>query len=912
MIASSSSTTDHSETDVASTDLGSPPADAFEHILRLAARVFDVPVVQICLSDAGELTRQSNESGNPEAGAKSSNCFGLDTRHDSHQDQASTRARLFVAPAWGEGTAQVLVVPDAWADAEPGGAQAAGMWRAGLDSALRFYAGVSLRSRNGHVWGSLWLADTQPRDSNRFSEQDVATLSDIAMVVVEEIELWTAGHRTREAVREQARSQEALRASEKRARAIIEAAHDAFVGIDADGFITDWNRRAEETFGWESREVMGQPLASIIIPERYRKAHIAGIRKYLQTGQGPVLNQVIELSAVHRDGHEFPIELSITPLDADPEQLFTAFVRDISERKRVENELVESKRFSERVAEHSTNIIYVFDIATLTSVYANRSMTTFLGYTQEESVGLGPNFLSAIVHPDDLLGLRVHLDKIRALQDDEVIEYEMRFRHANGSWRWLWNRESVFVRDSDGVPTQILGTAQDITERKAATQAVWESQQRFAAFMRHVPGVAFMKDIQGRYTYVNDTFENLFGLSVEDVRGKVDTQLWPPEAAAEFTRNDRHVLENLHAVQAIETVPHEDGPHFWLSSKFPVLDDRGHAVMIGGVSIDITERVHAEQQLKEFTAMLEDRVERRTAELARLNEELRAENERRAEIEVSLRRAKDEAEAANQAKNEFLSRTSHELRTPMNAILGFGQLLELDILQPEQQESVQHILNAGRHLLRLINEVLDIARIEERRLGLHQEPVLVEPALRAACDMMRLEAAQQRVRIVHQNGISTCTHVLADRQKLHQILLNLLSNAVKYNREGGEVLVFCQLEPHLLSAGRASSLRICVRDTGQGIASTRMDELFVPFSRLGAEKTGIEGVGLGLSLSKSLAEAMDGAIVVESTPGIGSTFSLLLPLAPPETPAETHAGAEDAEGPLCHQMLLQQHPKASP
>jgi CheY-like chemotaxis protein len=224
---------------------------------------------------------------------------------------------------------------------------------------------------------------------------------------------------------------------------------------------------------------------------------------------------------------------------------------------------------------------------------------------------------------------------------------------------------------------------------------------------------------------------------------------------------------------------------------------------------------------------------------------------------------------------------SHELRTPMNAILGFGQLLAMDARSQDQKESVEHILKAGRHLLGLINEVLEISRIEAGRLRLSLEPVPVGETLRAAVDLVRPLATERGVAL-ETGAPDGQQHVLADRQRLQQVLLNLLSNAVKYNRAGGSVVVSCATAP-------GDRLQIRVTDTGPGIAADSLPRLFVPFERLGAEASGMEGTGLGLALTRHLVEAMGATIAVESQVGVGTTFSIWLPLA--ATPALAPAAA---------------------
>ena len=253
----------------------------------------------------------------------------------------------------------------------------------------------------------------------------------------------------------------------------------------------------------------------------------------------------------------------------------------------------------------------------------------------------------------------------------------------------------------------------------------------------------------------------------------------------------------------------------------------------------------------------------------------------RRQAESALRVAQEAAEAANRSKSEFLSRMSHELRTPLNAVLGFGQLLERTPLTDMQTEAVDQILSGGRHLLDLINEVLDIARIESGRLPLSPEAVLVSEVVRESIDLVRPLAQQRMITLFAEERGMSC-YVFADRQRLKQVLLNLLSNAVKYNRLRGLVRVSC-------SEDGDAGLRISVGDTGPGIRPEQMDRLFTPFDRLDAAQSDIEGTGIGLALSKSLTEAMGGALTVDSVVGEGSTFSIHLPRV--EGPVERYERA---------------------
>ena len=236
---------------------------------------------------------------------------------------------------------------------------------------------------------------------------------------------------------------------------------------------------------------------------------------------------------------------------------------------------------------------------------------------------------------------------------------------------------------------------------------------------------------------------------------------------------------------------------------------------------------------------------------------------------TEARHSKDEAVRANRAKSDFLSRMSHELRTPLNAILGFAQLFDRDRMSDGDRENIRQILDGGRHLLDLINEVIDISRVESGTLALSNEPVDVYDAAVSAVALIRPLAAAQGIVVtvtpLPQPGLA----VVADRQRLRQVLLNLLSNAVKYNRVNGTIQV-------AVERGAPGRIRVCVRDTGPGISPQLLALLFHPFERLGADKTAVEGTGLGLALSKALCEAMGGTLEVSSVVDHGSTFSVEL------------------------------------
>jgi PAS domain S-box-containing protein len=384
--------------------------------------------------------------------------------------------------------------------------------------------------------------------------------------------------------------------------------------------------------------------------------------------------------------------------------------------------------------------------------------------------------------------------------------------------------------------------ARDISERQRAEATLQASEQQFRGLLESAPDAMVIVDPQGRITLVNRQTEQLFGYQRQELLGQPIETLVPERFHA------RHVGHRDGYLAQPGVRPMGAGLQLYgrrkNASEFPVeislsplQTDQG--TLVSAAVRDITARKQAEEELQQATQA---------------------------------------AERANQAKSEYLSRMSHELRTPLNAILGFAQLLELDELREEQHDSLRHILSGARHLLGLINEVLDIAAIEAGRLPLSLEPVALADVAAETVSLIRPLADEHGILLTGPTP-SCATHILGDRQRLKQILLNLLSNAVKYNRAGGTVQLGCEPAP-------GERLRITVDDTGPGIAADSLERLFIPFERLTNEQTAIEGTGLGLPLSKRLAEAMGGTLDLVSTPGQGSTFWIELPLA--EGPVQRH------------------------
>ncbi len=382
--------------------------------------------------------------------------------------------------------------------------------------------------------------------------------------------------------------------------------------------------------------------------------------------------------------------------------------------------------------------------------------------------------------------------------------------------------------NEDGSPYAMGGIATDITARTDAERTLAGRERLLATVLQASPDIIALLDRRGTVHQVSEADLGILGRHYSQVaEPDLLARVHPEDVGAVVGAFSRMVAGEAPTVQARFRVLHTDGHWVTLDCRGQALvNDAGRFAGAVIVSRDMTARIVSEQR---------------------------------------LRAAREAAERASRTKSEFLSRMSHELRTPLNSILGFAQLLQMDELPAEQSESVAHILRAGRHLLDLIDEVLDIARIESGHLDLMMTAVPVAAIVYDAVELTRLmaEDADVSVEIAIEPGGDVL--IDADRQRLLQVLLNLLSNAVKYNRPGGQVNVSC----HRSIEGM---VRLVVADTGLGIRPEDADRVFVPFDRLGAEQSGVEGTGVGLALSQHLVQRMGGRIGFESVRDVGSSF----------------------------------------
>jgi len=413
--------------------------------------------------------------------------------------------------------------------------------------------------------------------------------------------------------------------------------------------------------------------------------------------------------------------------------------------------------------------------------------------------------------------------------------------------------------------------------------AVKELAMQLQAILDNSPALIYVKDREGRYQFVNKAWRELFHINDSNVKGKTDLELFPEETARQSMANDRLVMSSTTPLTIEEQAPVEDGLRYYHSTKVAVRDTDGTTYGLCGISTDISERKQSEEQIRVMNDELEQRVQQRTSELMERGRELQDNQQALMNLVDDLNQKTDELEQANaklqeldQLKSMFIASMSHELRTPLNSIIGFSSILKdewLGPLSPEQKENLATIQRSGKHLLNLINDVIDVSKIEAGRIEVRREEFdlhdLLQEAIQYVDKDIRDKGLQLHLNLRHHD---LCT----DRRRLLQCVLNLLSNAVKFT-EKGTISLYSAVGPD--KPGEPTPVIIAVNDTGIGIEEQDIPRLFMPFVRLESPlKTLAPGTGLGLYLTRKLIEeVLGGSIGCTSIQGTGSTFTLTIP-----------------------------------
>ncbi len=625
---------------------------------------------------------------------------------------------------------------------------------------------------------------------------------------------------TLEDVGDRKRRETALKRSEERFRAVFEQAAAGIAIVDPSGHILDANRKFSEMLGYSKRELTGLNVMEVTHPDDMEN-ELEIINQLFESKEN-AFN--LEKRYVRGDGRTLWANLSSNIIrDESGKPAFAiGVVVDITDRVNSDQALKESEERFRTIFMGSVLGIATADANGCVSS-ANPAFCRMLGYTEPELIGK---------HFSDFTLPRYHefeFQQVERIQRGEKTEYSFEKEYITKSGSVIWVDLTTAVHKNDtGAIQGYIGTIADITERKEAERALVESEERFRKMYEEMPlGIAFVDIETGTIIRANPAVCRMLGYSESELLERTISDITHPE---DIQRN----------VTLVQKLIHEKKGSFSMEKRYlrkdgEIIWGKLTGAMIYGQDGKPRYRI----------GMVEDITERKEAE---------------AEIEAARRAA----EAASRAKSDFISNMSHELRTPLNVILGYGQLLSRDPgLSGTHRDQIVTIRRSGEHLLTLINDILDISRIEADKLRIDPQPTALKALVSNMVEMLSVRAARKRIKLAAWIDPAVPEFVMADDKRLRQILLNLLSNALKFTQEGSVRL-------SVLSAGDRISFQ--VTDTGVGIPDDQQDVIFESFVQLGNILNKEEGTGLGLAISQKIARMMGGEITVESTVGAGSAF----------------------------------------
>ncbi|WP_144391599.1 PAS domain S-box protein [Pleionea sediminis] len=613
---------------------------------------------------------------------------------------------------------------------------------------------------------------------------------------------------------------------------------------DKNGIITFSNHAHSKMFGLPPGAMVGKYIWEVC-----NDSEKESFKKYLsQLVECQPEPTVFEAKNVHSDGHLFDVNVKWDYRYDSKNNLigFISVITDVTEDKRFEKEILESKMrldLAQSIAKiGSWELNHVNG-----ALYWTDQIYKLFGLDKEYFKPSYESFLSA-VHPDDRESVNNAFKQSLSTQKSYQIRH--RIVDKTGKKRWVEERCDTSF-DNDGNPIISRGTVQDITD----LQNVEERLSKVASIVKYSSDFIGFADIEGNAQFINKAGRKMVGIDENDELDKLkvidffaskDKPFVARTIIPEVMKFGRWVGEfNFKNFKTGEMVP------VWFD-MFRIDDNQGVPKNFATITRDTSELKEVRESLERHTNHLEELVYQRTEE---------------------LQNAIVKAEEASRAKTDFLSRMSHELRTPLNAIIGFSQLLQADgesELSDDQKDNLSEILSASEHLLHLVNEVLDLSRIESGRVDLNIEPVPLKSIFERCVSQLEPLAKQRNI-LLEINESADCW-VSVDAFRLKQILINLISNAIKYNKNSGSVLIYCENKD-------SHTVRVLVKDTGRGISEDKLVEIFSPFERSVLPNENIEGTGIGLALAKRLVTAMNGEIGVSSTIGEGSVFWLDIPLA---------------------------------
>jgi len=613
------------------------------------------------------------------------------------------------------------------------------------------------------------------------------------------------------------------------------------------------------------------------IPQSHRDRFAASVAEAVEEGG----SWSFETPFTKPDGTTIWLKGLSQPERRDGRLTFNGVLLDITEQKEAEEALRKSQRQLDMALRGGDLGTWDANLNTGETEY-NARWAAMLGYTLDE-VEADADFSFNHLHPGDQSQVEAAIDALARGTKDEI-DLEVRMRHKDGSWRWILDRGRVTAWNDDGSPARVVGTHLDITDRKETEQALRRNHSILKAQQEASPDGILIVGADREIASYNQRFAELWNLPDEVVARGADE-----EALAWALKQVEDPDGFIAKVEALYDQPRasshdevrlNDGRVFERYSQ-PIHDGEAFFGRIWYFR-DITNRVEREQQLREYAANLEETKEA----LERNSRDL-------THTVFELEQAREQAEAATRAKSAFLANMSHEIRTPMNGVIGMTSLLLETALNGQQREYAETIRTSGNALLDLINDILDFSKIEADRLELEAQPFAVSTCVEDALDLVAHQAAEKNLAFAYSVGPDVPGWVEGDVTRVRQIITNFLSNAVKFTEEGA-------VEVRVETTAAATSedghtLVFSVRDTGVGIPEDKQDKLFASFVQADDSTTRkYGGTGLGLTISKQLAEMMGGRIELDSTPGEGSTFRLVVTL-----------DAVDKDAPQAHEQGVQ-------
>jgi PAS domain S-box-containing protein len=642
-------------------------------------------------------------------------------------------------------------------------------------------------------------------------------------------------------ITERQRAQEAV----NRLAAIVEFSADAIIGKTLDGVIVSWNQGAERMYGYAAAEMLGRHISVLFPPDR--QDELASIFAGLRQGQRI---QNYETVRIRKDGRSIDVSLTISPIRNAEGNIagISTIARDITESKKAEVQL----RQLSRAVEQSPASVVITDPQGIIQ-YVNPKFTRITGYTAEEAIGQNPRILkSGDKKPEEYQNL---WETITAGE-----EWRGEFHNKKKNGELYWESASISpIKDDKGIITHFIAVKEDITAIKAAR----EELAKLSLVASKTDNAVIITDKDGVIEWVNDGFARLTGYTLEETVGKKPgSVLQGPASDSDTIKLIGSQLRARQPLTAELINYHKSGRPYWVAMDItPIFDDKGELTRFISIERDITQRK---------------------------------------ETEEALNQAKKAADAANRAKSEFLASMSHEIRTPMNAIIGMADLLWETALTQEQQQYVEVFRSAGETLLNLINDILDLSKVEAGQITLERIDLDLAGIVEKVCEVMALKAHQKGLELACRIMPGVPTHLLGDPVRLRQILTNLVGNSIKFT-EAGEVVV----EVNLASEAQCPKdpavpcpITFAIKDTGIGISPEKLEVIFDKFTQADNSTTRkYGGSGLGLAISKHLVELMGGELQVRSQVGQGSTFEFTIPclrqLEPQDKPSVPAADLKD-------------------